>query len=112
MESTTIQNEHLIVQRLIDGLLKGNKEKFKRTTFASPEIAKKTIYFAVWEYLQEMQSGSVILTPSERYQMYRYDLNKIEFTGKNPVVTELKFKKWCKDNAYWIIPLLSLLAAL
>jgi len=112
MESTTIQNEHLIVQRLIDGLLKGQKDKFKRTTFESPEIAKKTIYFSVWEYLQGTQGGSVILTPSESYQMYRYDLNQIEFTGKNPVVTELKFKKWCKDNAYWIIPLLSMLAAL
>lgn len=111
MQKETIQNEHLIVQRYIDALLKNEKDAFYHSTFSDIETAKKTIFYACWQFIKEKhENENITIEPSEPYQSYRYNLSKLKFTGKNPVITELKFKDWCRAHRGTINNILEILS--
>jgi len=111
MQKETIQNEHLIIQRYIDVLIHSDKDLFLYTTFSDPETAKKTIFYAAWQFVKDKHDTAEIeITPKDAYQSYTYDLRKIKFTGKSPIVTELKFKDWCRKHRGTINNILEILS--
>lgn len=110
MEKSTIQNEHLIIQKYIDMLLKSSGEILNFSTFLNIDTAKKAIYYSVWTLFKEKHdSENIVIEPKNSYLSYRYDLSKLKFTGINPVVTELSIKDWFRKHRWEMNALIALI---